>query len=85
MATKCSGRPTEFSGLVVIVVVVMIVVTIVIAMSPAAALYFFQFLAALVGLATVFAVTLNGSAQFFFGLMDASFAFVVAIGAGWHR
>jgi hypothetical protein len=87
VATKCMGRPAEFSGLVVIVVVVTIMVVIVVAvvMSPAAALCFFEFLAALVGLTTVLAVTLDGLAQFLLGLMNAPFAFVVAIGAGWHR
>jgi nicotinamide riboside transporter PnuC len=72
----------------VIVVVVTIVVVIAIAMSPAAALCFFKLLAALVGLATVFAVTLDGGAPFLFGLMDAPFAAllaIVAISAGRHR
>jgi len=87
VATKCMGRPAEFSGLVVIVVVVTIMVVIVVAvvMSPAAALCFFEFLAALVGLTTVLAVALDRDAQLFFGLMDLPFAFVIAIGAGRYR
>jgi hypothetical protein len=63
----------------VVVIVVMIVT------APAFALCFFEFLRALVGLLTVFAVMLDGVAQFFFGLMDALFAFVVLIGACRHR
>ncbi|MBZ5548513.1 MAG: hypothetical protein LAO22_11255 [Acidobacteriia bacterium] len=66
-----------------IVIVVTIVVAVV--MSPAAALCFFELLAALVGLATVFAVMLDGFSQFLFGLMNALFALVVAIGARWNR
>jgi hypothetical protein len=79
------GRPPEFSELVVIVVVVTIVVVIVVAMAPAFALCSFEFLMALMGLLTVFAVTVDGVTQFFFGLVDAPFAFIVAIGACRHR
>jgi hypothetical protein len=69
----------------VVVIVISVVISVVIVITPAAAPHFFQFLMALVGLPTVFAMTVNGVAQFFFGLMDASFAFVVPVGAGWHR
>jgi hypothetical protein len=75
--------------MIVVVVVVMIVVVVVIVVmivtAPAFALRSFEFLMALVGLLTVFAVTLDGVAQFFFGLMDAPFALVVVIGACRHR
>jgi nicotinamide riboside transporter PnuC len=70
---------------VVVVVVVAVVVVVVIVTAPAFALCSFEFLMTLVGLLTVFAVTLDGVAQFFFGLMDAPFAFVVAIGVCRHR
>ena len=68
-----------------VVVVVVIVVVVVVVTAPAFALRSFEFLMALVGLLAVFAVTLDGVAQFFFGLMDAPFAFVVLIGACRHR
>ncbi|HEX9110398.1 MAG TPA: hypothetical protein VF845_02890 [Terriglobales bacterium] len=68
-----------------IVVVVTVVVTIVVAMAPAFAFCFFEFLAALVGLLTVFAVMLDGASQFFLGLMDAPFALFVVIGACRYR
>jgi len=80
-----AGRPTEFSGLVLVVVMIVVVIVIVVAMAPAFALCSFEFLMALMGLSTVFAVTLNGVTQFFFGLVDAPFAFIVAIGACRHR
>jgi hypothetical protein len=69
----------------VIVVVISVVVSVMVVITSAAAPHFFQFLMALVGLPTVFAVTVDGVAQFFFGLMDASFAFVVTVGTCWHR
>jgi hypothetical protein len=71
--------------LIVVVVVVVIVIMVVIVTAPAFALCSFEFLMALVGLLAVFAVTLDGVAQFFFGLMDTPFAFVVLIGVGRHR
>jgi hypothetical protein len=81
-----SGPPNaEVSGLVLVVVVIMVVIVVMIVIASAAAPYLFELLVALVGLLTVFAVTLDSIAQFFFGLMNLPFAFVVAIGACRQR
>jgi nicotinamide riboside transporter PnuC len=63
------------------VIVIVVVITVVVVVTVAAlATRVFQLLAALLGLLAVLAVALNCVAQFFFGLVNASFAALVGAG-----
>jgi hypothetical protein len=81
MATKWAGRPR--SGLVVVVVAIMVAIVIVVASALAS--HLFEFLMASMGLPAVFAVSLPRNAKFFFSFMDALFATLMTISAGWRR